>query len=71
MPMERIAPDEVYGLGDGRWMYDFGKGFSGMIRFEDGLPPPIVPGGEYPRGHTVSTLNPNESFITVVYRESL
>jgi len=71
MPMERISPDEVYGLGDGRWMYDFGKGFSGMIRFEDGLPPPIVPDGEYPRGHTVSTLNPDESFITVVYGESL
>ena len=72
MPMERIEADEVYSLGQGRWMFDFGKGFSGMLRFEDGLPEPMVPAdGKYPRGHTVSTLNPNESFITVVYGESL
>jgi len=70
LPIERIEPDEVYGLGNGRWMFDFGKGFSGMVRFEDGLPEPIVP-SEYPRGHTVSTLGPDESFITVVYGESI
>jgi len=70
MPVERIEPDEVHSLGNGRWMFDFGKGVSGMVRFEDGLPDPIVP-EEYPRGHTVSTLKSNESFITVVYGESL
>lgn len=70
LPVERVAPDEVYSLGSGRWLYDFGKGFSGMIRFEKGLPTPIVP-EEYPRGHTVSTLDPDESFITVVYGDSL
>ncbi|KAL7532529.1 hypothetical protein ACHAXR_004689, partial [Thalassiosira sp. AJA248-18] len=73
MPTERISPDEVYKLDDkGRWMLDFGKGVSGMIRFEDGLPHPIVPiDGDYPRGHAVNTLDPDESFITVVYGESL
>jgi len=70
MPVERISPDEVYPLGNGRWMFDFGKGFSGMVRFDDGLPSPIVP-EKYPRGHTVSTLNPGEEFITVVYGDSL
>lgn len=71
MPTERIAPDEVHDLGDGRWMYDFGKGFSGMLRFDEGLPSPIVPPGGYPRGHSVSTLGEEESFITVLYGESL
>ncbi|KAL9179118.1 hypothetical protein ACHAXT_000160, partial [Thalassiosira profunda] len=70
MPVERLEPDEVYGLGDGRWMYDFGRGISGVVRFEEGLPSPIVP-ENYPRGHTVSTLPPDESFITVLYGESL
>ena len=42
----------------------------GMVRFEEGLPNPIVP-EIYPRGHTVSTLNPDEEFITVVYGESI
>ena len=91
MPLRRHVPDEVYGLGNGRWMYDFGVGFSGeclfhyvcqelrfraddlivgMVRFEEGLPNPIVP-EIYPRGHTVSTLNPDEEFITVVYGESI
>ena len=70
LPMERIMPEEIHSLGSGRWLIDFGKGFSGMIRFEDGLPKPIVP-NQYPRGHTVSTLNPDESFITVVYGDNL
>lgn len=72
LPMERIYPEELYGLGQGRWMIDFGKGISGMVRFENGTSSPIVPsGGNYPRGHSVSTLSPDESFITVVYGESL
>ena len=72
LPMERITPEEIYGLGQGRWMIDFGKGISGMLRFENGLSSPIVPlDGNYPRGHSVSTLSPDESFITVVYGESL
>lgn len=72
LPMERVYPDEIYGLGQGRWIIDFGKGFSGMLRFENGVPSPIVPpDGNYPRGHSVSTLSSDESFITVVYGESL
>ena len=72
LPMERIQPEEVRELDNGRWLVDFGVGFSGMIRFENGLPEPFVPfNGTYPRGHTVSTLRPNESFITVVYGESI
>ncbi|KAL7551332.1 hypothetical protein ACHAWF_014525, partial [Thalassiosira exigua] len=71
LPTERILPDEVYGLGDGRWIYDFGKAFSGMVRFEDGLPEPIVP-KKYSGAHTVSTLAAkNETFVTVVYGETL
>ena len=46
------------------------RGFSGMVRFKDGLPDPIVP-SKYPRGHTVSTLDPDKSFITVIYGESI
>ena len=43
-----------------------------MLRFENGVPSPIVPpDGNYPRGHSVSTLSSDESFITVVYGESL
>ena len=72
MPVERLSPDEVYSLGNGRWMFDFGKGISGMVRFEEGLPHPISPpDGKYPRGHTMSTLDPDDTFITVVYGESL
>jgi hypothetical protein len=47
-----------------------GVGFSGMLRFEEGLPHPIVP-KKYPRGHTVDTLEEGEAFITVVYGERL
>ena len=71
LPMEKIMPEEIYELDEGRWMVDFGKGFSGMVRFEKGLPRPIVPEDGYPRGHTVSTLKPDESFITVVYGDSI
>lgn len=72
MPVERVDPDEMYSLDQGRWMLDFGKGFSGMVRFQNGLPEPIVPvDGLYPRGHGMSTLGPDESFITVVYGDSI
>ena len=72
MPVERVDPDEVYSLGQGRWMVDFGKGFSGMVRFQNGLPEPIVPeDGNYPRGHSMNTLDPDESYITVVYGDSI
>ena len=70
LPMKRIYPDEIYSLGDGRWMIDFGVGFSGMVRFDEGLPDPIVP-DKYPRGHSVSTLSDDEAFITVIYGERL
>lgn len=71
LPMEKIYPDEILDLGEGRWLIDFGKGFSGMLRFENGLPEPIVPVEGYPRGHDVSTLAEDESFITVVYGDRL
>jgi len=72
MPTERLYPDEIYSLGDGRWMIDFGKGISGVLRFESGLPDPIVPpNGKYPRAHNMATLGPNDKFITVVHGESL
>jgi hypothetical protein len=70
LPMAKIYPDEVYSLGNGRWMIDFGVGFSGMVRFGEGLPDPIVP-KKYPRGHSVSTLEEDEKFITVIYGERL
>ena len=70
LPMEKVYPDEVWNLGEGRWMLDFGKAFSGMLRFDSGLPEPIVP-AEYPRGHDVNTLVKDESFITVLYGERL
>eukprot|EP00523_Entomoneis_sp_CCMP467_P003866 CAMPEP_0168761210 /NCGR_PEP_ID=MMETSP0724-20121128/23195_1 /TAXON_ID=265536 /ORGANISM="Amphiprora sp., Strain CCMP467" /LENGTH=1371 /DNA_ID=CAMNT_0008810305 /DNA_START=162 /DNA_END=4274 /DNA_ORIENTATION=- len=69
MPIERIAPEQVSGLGEGRWLYDFGKGFSGVVRFEKGLPTPIVP-KEYPRNHNV-TDHGAVDFITVVYGDTL
>ena len=71
MPMERIAPDEVHGLGSGRWLLDFGKGISGVLHFDDGLPTPIVP-EKYPRAHGFKTATANgDSFITVIYGDSL
>ena len=71
MPMERIAPDEVHGLGSGRWLLDFGKAMSGMIHFDDGLPKPIVP-EKYPRAHGFKSATANgDSFITVIYGETL
>jgi hypothetical protein len=43
-----------------------------MVRFQNGLPEPIVPeDGNYPRGHSMSTLDPDESYITVVYGDSI
>lgn len=70
MPIERIAPESIVNLGNGRWLLDFAKGMSGVLRFDDGLPTPIVP-KEYPRGHFVETRGNDEKYITVVYGDSL
>jgi len=73
MPMERIHPDEVHDLGSGRWLFDFGKGMSGMLHFDSGLPSPIVPpNAEYPRGHGFQVATAiGDSFITIIYGDSL
>jgi len=72
MPMERIPVESMWQLSEGRWIVDFGKAMSGSIRFEGGLPPPIVPKDGYPRGHFVnSTVNPGEEYITVIYGEDI
>ncbi|KAL7452862.1 hypothetical protein ACHAWC_008097, partial [Mediolabrus comicus] len=73
LPMERIAPDEIHGLGSGRWLLDFGKAFSGMLHFDEGLPQPIIPhDSTYPRGHGFAAATELRApFITVVYGESL
>ena len=73
LPMERIAPDEVHDLGSGRWLLDFGKAFSGMLHFDDGLPHPIIPPNKaYPRAHGFrEATEKGWPFITVVYGESL
>jgi len=71
MPMERIAPDEIHDLGNGRWLLDYGKAFSGMLHFDEGVPPPIVP-KTYPRAHGFKMASvKGDSFMTVIYGESL
>lgn len=70
MPIERIAPESVVSLGDGRWLFDFGRAMSGVLRFENGLPNPIVPINGYPRAHSIETIG-DEAFITVVYGDSV
>jgi hypothetical protein len=71
LPMETVSPDEIIDLGSGRWLLDFGKAMSGMIHFDEGLPEPIVP-DEYPRAHGFKAATANgDSFITVIYGESL
>ena len=70
MPIERIAPESVVNLGDGRWLLDFGKAMSGVLRFDDGLSEPVVPKNGYPRSHNVAT-EADEKFVTVVYGESI
>ena len=70
MPIERIAPESVVSLGDGRWLLDFGKAMSGFVRFDNGLPDPIVPKNGYPRSHLIDT-DGDEKFITIVYGESI
>lgn len=71
MPIERIAPESIVNLGNGRWLFDFAKGMSGVLRFDKGLPNPIVPKDGYPRGHSVITRSKEEAFVTVVYGDSL
>jgi hypothetical protein len=70
MPIERLPPESVVSLGNGRWLLDFGKAVSGVLRFDNGLPNPIVPKSGYARAHNFLG-DGTESFITVVYGESL
>ena len=71
MAVERISPDEIHDLGGGRWLIDFGKAFSGMIHFDEGLPEPIIP-ASYPRAHGFKAASEKGvSFLTVVYGEGL
>ena len=73
LPMEGIAPDEIHDMCGGRWLYDFGKAISGMLHFDAGSPVPIVPEDEkYPRAHGFEAASEQgESFITIIYGESL
>ncbi|KAL9187924.1 hypothetical protein ACHAXT_006302 [Thalassiosira profunda] len=72
LPMQRLAPDEVRDLGDGRWLFDFGKAMSGVLHFGEGLPAPIIPKRGYPRAHGFKAASERgDSFITVIYGESL
>jgi len=71
LPMEHIDPEEIHDLGSGRWLFDFGKAFSGMLHFSRGLPTPITP-DTYPRAHGFKAATAQgDSFITVIYGESL
>ena len=71
LPVDKIAPTSTTPLGDGRWLLDFGKGTSGVVRFESGLPVPYVP-EKYPRAHNLSmAFDPNDKFISIVYGDSL
>jgi hypothetical protein len=71
LPIESILPDEVHDLGSGRWLFDFGKAFSGVLHFDEGLPQPITP-NVYPRGHGFKAATAKgDRFITVIYGESL
>ncbi|KAL7579512.1 hypothetical protein ACA910_007889 [Epithemia clementina (nom. ined.)] len=73
LPVDKIAPVSTASLGSGRWLLDFGRGMSGVLRFENGLPEPKEPeDGVYPRAHNLSmTLSKNDRFISVVYGDSL
>ena len=76
LPVDKIAPVSTVRLGsrdDGRWLLDFGRGMSGVVRFEKGLPEPKVP-KFYPRAHNLSVaMNSPETdrYISVVYGDSL
>ena len=71
LPVESVYPDEVHDLGSGRWLFDFGKAFSGVLHFDEGLPEPMIP-DQYPRGHGFKQATANgDTFITVIHGESL
>jgi alpha-L-rhamnosidase len=72
LPIHRIAPESTIDLGKGRWLLDFGKAMSGVLRFENGLPTPMTKqrSQDYPRGHFLPSMAPGE-YITVVYGDSL
>ena len=79
MPVEKIEPVRpAEDLGAGRWLLDFGKSMSGVVRFDSGLQPPqtvAVKEDEelvYPRGHDLSMItNKGDSYITVIHGDSL
>ena len=71
LPVDKIAPVSTVDLGSGRWLFDFGRGMSGLLRFEKGLPQPMEP-AIYPRAHNLSmTLKDDQDkYISVVYGDS-
>jgi hypothetical protein len=55
-------------------LVDFGKAFSGVVRFENGLPTPLAPThGAYPRGHAVNNTYPgfDGQHISLIYGETI
>ena len=69
MPAERLAPRNATHLGGGRWLLDYGRGMSGALSFDGGLPPPLRP-EERPRGHRYAAAG-GAAVATVVYGDSL
>jgi hypothetical protein len=59
-------------LFGGRWILDFGKAFSGVLRFESGLPEPLRPMELFPQGHTANTTYSGyNNYITIIHAESI
>lgn len=51
---------------------DFGKAFSGVLRFESGLPEPLRPMNNLPQGHTANTTYSGyNNYITIIHAESI
>jgi hypothetical protein len=51
---------------------DFGKAFSGVLRFESGLPEPLRPLDHFPTGHTANTTYPEyNDYITIIHAETI
>ena len=79
MPVAKIEPVRpAEDLGAGRWLLDFGKSMSGIVRFDSGLQPSqtVVPKEDeelvYPRGHDLSMItDEGDSYITVIHGDSL
>jgi hypothetical protein len=63
---------DVLSLSLGRWILDFGKAFSGVLRFESGLPEPLRPMEHFPQGHTANTTYSGwKNYITIIHAESI